>query len=114
MEYEWAVYVDVDNDRATGANGPPLLVGADYSVSARYFVRDPGATVTAPIERMLQANVWKHEGPNFSMVTTATFQADPEAEALVLIGEIPGIMLESRVFFQTIDYNPGGMPISDT
>jgi hypothetical protein len=114
LEYEWAAYVDVDNNPATGSSGLPALVGADYSIGARYFVNDPGVTITKAISQVVQVDVTRLEGQSFSWVTMATLQVDPEAETLVLIGEIPGLTSESRVFFYTYDYNPGGLSISDS
>jgi hypothetical protein len=114
MEYGWIVYVDVDSNPATGSSGGPVRAGADYAIGATYFVWDTGTIVTDAITDVVQTDVTKLDGLGFSRVTEAVLQVNSEAETMVLIGEIPGLVSTSRVFFYTYDYNPGGRPISDS
>ena len=114
LEYGWLVYVDVDNELATGVREDPSINGADYGLGAMYFVRDPGNTVTEPIPSVVQVDVFGLEGMDFSRFEDAELLVDPEAETMILAGRIPGLNAGSRLFFYTYDYNPGGRPESDT
>ncbi len=113
MEYGWIIYVDVDNNPATGYSGDPELDGADYSLGAEYFTWDPGTPITAAIDSLVLAGVSKIDGQSFSWVAQAVLQIDPKADTIVLVGEIPGLAPTSRVWFYTYDFNPGGLPESD-
>lgn len=123
QEYEWAVYVDVDNNRQTGA-GTKWDRGAEYVMAARHFVLGtpdiPASPFYGRIAFAVQTDVVKYVGPGWgpvydadSIILPPTLSVDTLSDTMTLTGAIPGITPESRLFFETFDYNPGGTPQMD-
>jgi hypothetical protein len=115
MEYEWSVYVDIDNNPQTGA-GYGQYKGAEYSSSAMHFVFQPDSPVTQPIADGVQVNTWRYDSTSNSWryLASAALNVDPQSDTMVLTGNIPGINSGSRLFFVTYDRNPGGTSQMDT
>jgi hypothetical protein len=114
MEYQWSVYVDVDNNPQTGCPWENLE-GAEYCLGAMNFVFSPDTPVTQPIPYGVQVNTWEYdsEDDHMSHLDNASIEVDAESDTMTLTGDIPGITTESRLFFVTYDYNPGGTPELD-
>jgi hypothetical protein len=111
LEYEWSVYVDVDNNPKTGCPWDQYR-GAEYSLSAMNFVFSPETPVTRPIPYGVQVNTWEYDSEDDLMnyLENAGIEVDAESDTMTLTGRIPEITTESRLFFVTYDYNPGGEP----
>lgn len=110
LEYGWSVYVDVDNDPETGSDSDRRK-GAEYSLGAMHFVFSPDLPISQSIPSGVQVNTWKHdpETGHWLYLDPATIEVDAEKDIMTLTGEIP-VASESRLFFVTYDYNPGGAP----
>jgi hypothetical protein len=117
MEYSWNVYVDADNDSQTGSPGIPgsPLLGMEYVLSARHFVFYENNPVSLPLADGVQVNVWRYMPVERHWITISrgTLEVDAQADTLALAGTIPGILPNSRIIFQTYDYNPGGSGMED-
>jgi hypothetical protein len=111
MEYKWSVYVDVDNDPQTGCPWDHYT-GAEYSLGATHFVFSPDSPVTRPIPYGVQVNTSEYDSEDDLMhyLENAGIEVDAESDTMTLTGYIPEITTESRLFFVTYDYNPGGEP----
>lgn len=108
-EYEWSIVIDADNNPLTGDLG-----GADYMLSAIHFVHTLNANISKPIQNAVQVNVWKHAGGgSWSYLTAATILVNSQAGTITLAGTIPGITINSPLWFYTGDYNPGGARQND-
>ena len=105
LEYEWSVYVDVDNNPQTGSGN-----GTEYSLSAMHFVFQPDSPTAMPIGNGVQVNTWRHDSTSGSWhyLAQATLTVDSQSDTMILTGNIPGIKSGSRLLFETFDYNPGG------
>ena len=114
MEYQWSVHVDVDNNPQTGCPWENQE-GAEYVLGAMNFVFSPDTPVTQPIPYGVQVNTWEYdpEDDRMSYLDNASIEVDAESDTMTLTGDIPGITTESRLFFVTYDYNPGGTPELD-
>ncbi len=110
-EYEWAVYVDVDNDLETGSDWERFR-GTEYALGAGHWAFTPDSPVTKPIQDGVQVNTWEYrediEDGVFYYLMPANIEVDAEQDTLTLTGDIPGITSNSRLIFETFDYNPGG------
>ena len=113
LEYEWSVYVDVDNDPQTGSPWTDDK-GAEYALSAMHFVYTPNSPVSKPIPQGVQVNTWRYDSSGWSYLAAATLTADSQSDTMTLVGNIPGITSTSRLFFLTYDYNPGDVAQQDT
>jgi hypothetical protein len=113
LEYDWSVFVDVDNNPQTGA-GPGPFRGAEFELAAQHFVFSAVPT-TEPIAGGVQTDVWEHApgSDSWQMIGVAALSVDSQAGTLALRGDVPGITPESRLFFHTFDYNPGGSVQAD-
>lgn len=113
LEYEWGVYVDLDNNSQTGSTSN--IQGAEYSLSAMHFVFMPNSPTSLPISDGVQKNVWQFDPSDNSWwsIATASLTVDPLSDTITLSGTIPGITVSSRLAFYTLDYNPGGSRLSD-
>ena len=102
--------VDVVDDRETG------LQGADYSLSASYFVfypsRDEG--VHQPIEEAVQVDTWTMDpdGLGAAYLSSASIEVSSEDDTITLIGDIPGITSESRLEFEAYDFLHGSEQVA--
>ena len=106
LEYRWEVLVDVVDDRETGKQG------ADYTLSASYFVFSPSSGdggVHRPIEDAVQADIWKMnpDGQGAAQLSRAAIEVSSAENTITLIGEIPGITAASRLEFEVYDYQHG-------
>jgi hypothetical protein len=109
-EYDWAVYINVDNSTDTGS---PYL-GIDYLLDASAFVHQPNNPIELPIESGVWAIVWEFEPPSsFGAIATARLTIDRQSHTLQLVGNIPGLTGKSRLIFWTYDANPGGSSQED-
>lgn len=110
-EYKWEVYVDIDNNLETGSDWERYQ-GTEYALGAAHWAFTPDSPVTKPIQDGVQVNTWEYrediEDGVFSYLRSANIQVDAEQDTLTLTGDIPGITSESRLIFETFDYNPGG------
>ncbi len=101
LEYSWQVSIDVDNNRETG------LLGAEYSLSASYFVFSPSSDggVHQPIEEAVQADSWKMDADGTgTRLDSIDIAVSSEEDTITLIGDVPGITPRSRLTFDTYDY----------
>ncbi len=100
-EYGWEVLVDIEGD---GIN--------DYSIAAIYMVQDPENTKEIPFGEGLVLNVLKAEDATTSITVSedVTFSFDTEANTITLAARIPLLNENSRVYFQTSDYNDSASP----
>lgn len=123
QEYQWALYVDADNNRQTGA-ATKWDRGAEYVMAARHFVVGtpdmPASPFVDRIEFAVQTDVAKYEGPGWGpvygpdrIILPPIVSVDTLSDTITLTGDIPGITPQSRLFFETFDYNPGGTPQMD-
>ena len=107
MEYKWDILIDVDDDLSTGTQifGQE---GAEYSISAAYFIFEKADPVEARIDEEIQVNVGEHkpDSPGWSFFDHGEITVDPEQKSIILKGEIPGINPESRIMFQTNENHP--------
>ena len=110
LEYSWEVSVDVVDDRETGS------LGADYSLSASYFVFSPSSDegVHQPIEEAVQTDTWKMDpdGPGAVYLSSASIEVSPEENTITLVGDIPGITSESRLEFEAYDFLHGSEQVA--
>ncbi|MDE0077789.1 MAG: hypothetical protein OXO50_09730 [Caldilineaceae bacterium] len=110
LEYSWEVSVDVVDDRETG------LQGADYSLSASYFVfypsRDEG--VHQSIEEAVQVDTWTMDpdGLGAAYLSSASIEVSSEENTITLVGEIPGITSASRLEFEAYDFLHGSEQVA--
>ena len=108
-EYNWCVNIDVDDNKSTG------LAGAEYSLSAMHFVFVTDIPVTMPISEGVQVNTWQlSEEGGGTYFEAALIEVDENQNTITLIGDIPGITLQSKICFETYDFNPEGISYSDT
>jgi hypothetical protein len=114
LEYEWAIYIDIDNNLKTGASYG-FYQGAEYSSSALHFVFTPDSPIVQPIASGVQKNVWRYNSTSqsWSAIDSATLVVNTTANSISLTGKIPGINAGSRIIFVTYDYNPAGAYQSD-
>lgn len=114
LEYGWSVHVDVDNNPATGYPNYPYK-GAEIMISADHFVSNPNTPVLLPIANGVQTNTWIYNSSigGWSFGTWATLVVDPQANTMRMTGTIPGLTANSRLLFETYDYNPGGSRLID-
>jgi len=109
LEYAWELYIDVDDNRQTGASD-----GTEYSLSAMHWHFAGNSPVTGPIENNVQRNVWYFTPPSsWRTLSTAQMTVDYNAESFTLTADIPNITAGSRVFFETYDRNPDGERLYD-
>ena len=110
LEYNWEVSVDVVDDRETG------LQGADYSLSASYFVFSPSSDggVHQPIEEAVQADTWEMDPDGLSAVylSSASVEVSAEENTITLVGDIPGITSVSRLEFEAYDFLHGSEQVA--
>ena len=110
LEYNWEVSVDVVDDRETG------LQGADYSLSASYFVFSPSSDggVHQPIEEAVQTDTWKMDpdGRGAAYLSSAGIEVSAEENTITLVGEIPGITPQSRLEFEAYDFLHGSEQVA--
>lgn len=112
LEYEWSVYVDVDNDPNTGYSTDlypvPGFKGVDYLLAAKHFVNAQNSPVSLPIPDGVQVNTWKHvPGINgWSYENPAEITVNLADNTITLKGQIPGLNPDSRLYFVTFDLNP--------
>ncbi len=112
-EYEWSVYVDIDNDPETGCDSENYRKGTEYSLGAMHFVFSPDSPISQSIPSGVQVNTWEYNPEtncSWLYLESATIEVDAELDTMTLAGDIPGITAESRLLFVTYDYNPGGTP----
>lgn len=110
FEYTWEIWVDVDNNRATG--GPE---GLEYALVAWNCVRQGMDPVTRPIPDGVEQVLLEWRGPcstyprcyYVSPLPGQVF-ADSAADTLTLQGPIPGVSAASVYVPFAFDYNPGG------
>jgi hypothetical protein len=110
VEYSWEIWVDVDNNRATG--GPQ---GHEYILLAWNCVRQGMNPVTRPISNGVEQVVWEWHGPcptypycYYVYEKLGQVGVDASADTLTLYGSIPGISAASVYVPFAFDYNPGG------
>ncbi len=110
LEYSWSVSVDVVDDRETG------LQGADYSLSASYFVFSPSRDegVHQPIDEAVQTDTWKMDPDGLGAVylSSASIEVSSEDDTITLIGDIPGITSEARLEFEAYDFLHGSEKVA--
>ena len=110
LEYSWSVSVDVVDDRETG------LQGADYSLSASYFVFSPSRDegVHQPIEEAVQTETWKMDPDGLGAVylSSASIDVSSEENTITLVGDIPGITSESSLEFEAYDFLHGSEQVA--
>ena len=110
LEYSWSVSVDVVDDRETG------LQGADYSLSASYFVFSPSRDegVHQPIDEAVQTDTWKMDpdGLGAAYLSSAGIEVSSEENTITLVGDIPGITSESRLEFEAYDFLHGSEQVA--
>ena len=114
MEYGWEVYVNIDNDLSTGSPTYSSR-GTDIILASSHFVSTPNSPANLPIANGLQTNTWVYKPAisGWTFGTWGTVVVDPAANTIRITGAIPGLNADSRLFFQTYDYNPGGGTIYD-
>jgi hypothetical protein len=106
-EYEWGVKIDVDNNPQTGDS-----YGFEYELIT-YFRIESGEPFNAPIQRAAKAGIWrcdKKEIPNeyrCAYFLSATFVVDTDLNTITLSGDIPGVTIESPMYFFAYDYFSG-------
>jgi hypothetical protein len=85
-EYQWSVYIDVDGDQQTGEQA--IAIGADYSISILYFMHEDSSELVAPIQDLVQVNVWEFDPTTdgWNVIALATIEVDPEADTITLAG----------------------------
>ncbi len=107
-EYSWQVCIDVDGNPQTGDQKNS---GAEYEIEAVHFVFDPDSPVTLPFADGLQVSVgvYMPDG-TYDLNTSADLDVDYEENTLKLTGFIPGISLNSRIWFKTSVYCPDKVP----
>lgn len=107
MEYRWDIFIDVDDDASTGTKifGQE---GAEYSISAAYFVFEEGDPMEDGMENQLQVNVGEHkpDSPGWSFLDHGEIRVETDQNKITLIGVIPGIDQDSRILFQTSENHP--------
>ena len=110
LEYQWTVYVDIDNNQETGS-GYDRYKGAEYSLGAMHFVSSPDSPISRPIPNGVQVNTWRYDPDtnSWKYLEFATIEVDADKDTMTLTGQIPGITSESRLLFVTFNYNPGGV-----
>ena len=110
LEYKWEVSVDVDDDREPG------LSGADYSLSASYFVFSPSSDegVHQPIEEAVQTDTWEMDPDGFgaAYLSSASIEISSEENTITLVGDIPGITPQSRLEFEAYDFLHGSEQVA--
>jgi hypothetical protein len=107
MEYKWDVYVDVDDDVQTGTD----IIGqegAEYNLSAAYYLFEESDPTDAKIQEMVQVNVGEHkaDSPGWSFLERAEIKVQADENRMIISGRIPEISQESRLFFQTMESHP--------
>jgi hypothetical protein len=108
-EYGWMVYIDTDNNPATGDED-----GAEYILFSDFSVDTPDTPVELSILDAVEVFVMEYEGAGvYGIWSDAVINVDLSTDTLTLIGDIPGITLNSRIFFWTYDFNPGGSHLYD-
>ena len=115
VEYEWSVYVDVDNNPQTG-DSYDWYQGAEYTLSTRHIVWELTSPITQPIADGVETYVWLYDstGNYWSTHESATLNVDSLSNIMTITGTIPGINANSRLVFFTYDYNPGSAYQNDT
>ena len=110
LEYSWEVSVDVVDDRETG------LQGADYSLSASYFVFSPSSDEGGhlSIEEAVQVDTWTMDpdGLGAAFLSSAGIEVSSEENTITLVGEIPGITSASRLEFEAYDFLHGSEQVA--
>ena len=110
LEYSWEVSVDVADDRETG------LQGADYSLSASYFVFSPSSDggVHQPIAEAVQTDTWEMDPDGLGAVylSSASIEVSSEENTITLVGDIPGITSASRLEFEAYDFLHGSEQVA--
>lgn len=115
LEYQWAVYIDVDDNPLTGFPFAPNK-GADYSMSIMHFVFTPDSPLDLPISDGVQVNTWKFNPTTngWNTVSQAALVVDPVKNTMTVSDIVPNVTTMSRIMFYTFDYNPGGTALKDT
>ena len=107
LEYKWEVSIDVDNDAETG------LLGAEYSLAASHFTLASTNGVHLPIREAVQANTWQLDPEGGGVyLSSVSMEVSPEENTITLIGDIPGITLQSRLEFETFDFLNGSEQVA--
>ena len=95
----------------SAGTGPSENLNVDHIPASPFYGR---------IAFAVQTDVVKYVGPGWgpvynadSIILPPTLSADTLSDTMTLTGAIPGITPESRLFFETFDYNPGGTPQMD-
>jgi predicted outer membrane repeat protein len=110
-EYDWAVYINVDNSTDTGTSG----LGIDYLIDAIAYVHQADTPINLPIENGVWALVWKYVPPSsYMVIAMARLTINRQAHILQLVGNIPGLTGKARLIFWTYDANPQGAVQEDT
>lgn len=114
LEYGWSVHVDIDNNLATGYPSYPYE-GTEMMMSADHFVSQPNSPVSLPIQNGVQANTWIYDANvgGWTYGNPVTLTVNPTANTMRMTGVIPGLNANSRLLFETYDYNPGGSRLHD-
>ena len=121
-EYEWEVAIDVDNDRSTGPGGFDMLLTA-YHITFRPY-KGADADMTAPIEEMVEAGIWKihpdgststetysteiYSGESSKTIEDGGATVHVEADTITISDVIPGITSASRLAFEAYDVQFAG------
>jgi len=108
-EYSWAVYVDIDDNPQTGSPREERK-GAEYELTAFHSVVTPDSPVDLAIEVGVKVYICQYNptDEHFHCSVNGTISVDSQLDTITLTGNIPGINSGSRLFFYTLDYNPGG------
>jgi hypothetical protein len=119
VEYEWGVWVDVDNNPETGlkskgGGGWGSFQGVDYLLWAMHYITTPNSPISQPISNVVNVGVWKVVSPNsWQRYDAASLIAAPISDTITMVGKIPGITSSSRLVFDTYDYDPEGDGLTD-
>ncbi|MCX6055178.1 MAG: hypothetical protein NTZ74_09745 [Chloroflexi bacterium] len=117
LEYEWVISIDTDNNMNTGPSNSNFT-GKDYELSASDTISQFSNPMyqtgisnkgSQPLEKGIQmVYVGKCEKEYCYYLSPATITVDTVHDTIVLSGTIPGITENSKFYFQTFEYHPGG------
>lgn len=99
LEYTWTVMLDVDSDESTGSTERFYhgIAGVDYELSLSRWSN--GEVKTVPFDDAFQTDVWQVTSESISAYSDLEFYADKTSKIIILRGIIPGIDLNTRIFF---------------
>ena len=108
LEYLWGVYIDVDNDSSTGSFYHVVYFGAEYKIWATHESVLGRKTTLQSIENAVRRTkvIEFQGGIHWKSIWDAKIDVDTFNNTITLIGKIPGINAESRIYFHTMDQHP--------